>query len=123
MTQRRVDGLVGLAQNFQVDGVEGQLGQDAGQNRRDPHKGVEQAGDQAAQQACHQSQQQGHPDIAARQQSHDADRAAGTERAVHRQVGHIQNAIGDVHADGHNTPDQALRAGSRQSAGQICQSR
>ena len=36
-----VDGLVGFAQYFQVDGVEGQLGQDAGQNRRDPHKSME----------------------------------------------------------------------------------
>ena len=57
----------------------------------------------------------------AAQQQHDAHGAAGAHRTVHRQVRHIQNAVGDVHADGHNAPDDALGAGARQCAGQVAQ--
>ena len=37
-----------------------------------------------------------------------ADRAARAEGAVNGQIGHIQNAVGNVHADGHDAPDEAL---------------
>ena len=37
-----------------------------------------------------------------------AIRAAGAEGAVNGQVRHIQNAVGNVHADGHDAPDEAL---------------
>ena len=117
-----VDGLVGLAQDLQVDGIEGQLGQDAGQDGGDAHEGVQQAGDQAAGQAGDEGQQQSHPDVLPGQQGHDADRAAGAKGAVHRQVRHIQDAVGDVDADGHDAPDQALGTGPRQRAGQVRQS-
>ena len=38
------------------------------------------------------------------------------------QVGYIQNTVGQVHANGHDTPDKALCTGTRQSARQVCQS-
>ena len=117
-----VDGLVGFAHDLQVDRVQGQLGQDTGEDRRDAHKGVQQSGDEPAGQARDEGQDQGGPDVLAREQGHDADRAAGAERVVHRQVGHIQDAVGQVDANGHDAPDQALCAGSRQRAGQVCQS-
>ena len=108
-----VDGLVGLAHDLQVDGVEGQLSQDAGQDGRDAHKGVEQAGDKAGSKAGQHSHQQCCPDVHAGKQAHDAHRAAGTEAAVHGQVGYIQNTVGQVHANGHDTPDKPLRTGTR----------
>ena len=117
-----VDGLVGLAHDLQVDRIEGQLGQDTGQDRRDAHEGVQQSGDKAAGQPRDKGQDQGGPDVLPGQQGHDADRAAGAEGVVHRQVGHIQDAVGQVDADSHDAPDQALCAGPRQRAGQVCQS-
>ena len=117
-----VDGLVGLAHDLQVDGVEGQLGQDAGKDGRDAHEGVEQAGDEAGGKARQHSHEERHPDVLPRQQAHDADCTAGAEGAVHGQVGHIKDAVGEVNADGHDAPDQALCARTRQSAGQVRQS-
>jgi len=117
-----IDGLVCLAHDLQVDGVEGQLGQDACQDGRDPHESVEQAGDKARCQACHQSRQQRDPDVLAREQAHDANRAARAKGAIHGQVRHIQDAIGQVNANGHNAPDKALRTGAGQRTGQVCQS-
>ena len=117
-----IDGLVGLAHDLQVDGVEGQLSQDAGQDGRDAHKGVEQAGDKAGGEARQHGGQQGHPDVLAREQAHDADCAAGAEGAVHGQVRHIKDAVGKVNADGHDAPDEALCARTRQSTGQVRQS-
>ena len=117
-----VDGLVGFAHDLQVDGVESQLGQDAGQNGRDAHEGVQQAGDKACQKARQQRHEQRDPDVLAREQAHDAHSAAGAEGAVHGQVGHIQDAVGEINADGHDAPDKALCTGTRQSARQVCQS-
>ena len=44
------------------------------------------------------------PDVLAREQAHDADCAAGAEGAVHGQVRHIKDAVGEVNADGHDAP-------------------
>ena len=45
---------------------------------------------------------------------HDGHGAAGGQRAVHRQISYIQNTEGDVDADGHQAPDQALGHSARQ---------
>ena len=114
-----VDGLVGLAHDLQVDGVQSQLSQDAGQNGGDAHKGVQQAGDKAGGQTGQHRHQQCQPDVHAGKQAHDAHGTAGAERAVHGQIGHVQNAVGQVYANGHDAPDQALRTGTRQSTRQV----
>ena len=101
------------AHDAQVDGVEGQLGENAGQNGGDAAEGVEKARDQTRQHTGHDCAQQWPARWAAPLMVHnDADRAAGTQRAVHRQICNIQNAIGDVNANGHHTPDQALCNGA-----------
>ena len=108
-----IDGLVGLAHDLQVDGIQRQLGQDACQNGGNAHKGVQQAGDKAGSKAGQHSHQQCCPDIHAGKQAHDAHCAAGAKAAVHGQVGYIQNTVGQVHANGHDTPDKPLRTGTR----------
>ena len=120
MGQQYVDaagrqGLVRLAQDLQVHGPEHHLGQDARQNGRDTQQHVEQARHRAGQQAGQHGAQHGDPWAVAREQQHGTHRRAGAEGAVHGQVGNIQNFIGNVNADGHHAPDQALgqRAGDR----------
>ena len=117
-----IDSLIGLAHDFEVDGIQRKLGQDTGKDSRDSHKSVQDAGDKACQQACQQRHEQRDPDILAGQQAHDAHCAAGAKGTIHGQVSHIQNAVGQIHANGHDAPDKALCAGTRQSARQICQS-
>ena len=114
-----VDGLVGLAHDLQVDGVEGQLGQDTSQNGRDAHKGVEQTGDKAGGQTGQQGDEERCPDVHAGEQAHNADRAAGAKGTVYGQVSHIQDAVGQVHTNGHDAPDEALRTGTGQGTGQV----
>ena len=117
-----VDGLIGLAHDFEVNGIQRKLGQDAGKDGRNAHKCVQDTGDEAGQQACQQRHEQGDPDVLAGQQAHDAHCTAGAKGAVHGQIGHVQNTVGQVHANGHDTPDKALCTGTRQSARQVCQS-
>ena len=62
--------------------------------------------------AGHAEQRQ--PRIQPRADQHDADRAAGCQRAVHRQIRDIQDAEGDVHTDRHDAPDKPLRDRARQ---------
>ena len=81
---------------------------------------MEQSGDKARQNARAKGDQHGKPDVHAGHHAHNTDRAAKAQRSVHRQVGHIQNAEGNVNADGHNGPDQALRQRARHSVHQCC---
>ena len=114
-----IDGLVGLAHDLQVDGIEGQLGQDAGKDGRDAHKSMEQAGDQTSGKARQQRHEERRPDVHAGEQAHDADCAAGAKGAVHGQVCDIKDAVGQVHTNGHDAPDEALRTGAGQRTGQV----
>ncbi len=59
------------------------------------------------------------PDVHAGEQAHNADRAAGGKRAVHRQIRHVKDAVGDIYADRHDAPDEALRTGTGQGTGQV----
>ena len=47
------------------------------------------------------------------QRQNNAHGAAGAERAVHGQVGHVEDLIGDVNANGHYTPDKTLSGRAR----------
>ena len=108
------DGQVGLASHEpQVHGVQGKLGQNTGQDGGDAAAGMEEARDKARQHAREKGAQQGDPGIAAQAHQHDAQGAAGSQSAVHRQVRHIQDPVGHIDADGHNAPQEALghRAG------------
>ena len=48
-------------------------------------------------------------------------KAARAKAAVHRQVRNVQNFAGQIDADGHHTPDQALCHSARQAADQLCE--
>ena len=108
------DGQVGFAaaraeaHDAEVDRIQRQLGQNTGQNSRDAAGRVEQARNKARQHTCCRSRQQGKPHRHPVKHHNNADRTAGTKRAVDRQIGHIQDAVGQVDADGHNAPDKAL---------------
>ena len=107
--------LIGLAAHDpQVDGVEGQLGQNTGQNGGDAAFRVEQAGDKAGQHTCQKGAQQRGPSVQTCPDQHDGHGTAGGQRSVHRQISYIQNTEGDVDADGHQAPDQALGHSARQ---------
>ena len=114
------DGLIGLAAHDpQIDGVQSQLRQNTGQNGGDAAPGMEKSGDQTGQHAGYQRAQHREPRVQARPDQHHAHSAASGQRAVHRQVGNVQNTEGDVDADGHNAPGQTLR----DSAGQCVHQR
>ena len=107
------------AHDAEVDRVQRQLGQDTGQNGRDAAGRVEQAGDKARQHTGRRGGQQRQPDRRTVEHHDNADRAASAKRAVDRQIGHIEDAVGQVDADCHNAPDKALghRAGHRVDQG------
>ena len=89
------DGLIGLAgasapaHDLEVDGIKGQLGQNAGQQRLDTHGGMEQAGDESCRHAREEPPQQRHGDAVAVDDHHDAHGAAGAHGAVHGQIGDV----------------------------------
>ena len=100
--------------SVQVDGIQCQLGQNTGQNGGDAAFRVEQAGDKAGQHTCQKGAQQRGPSVQTCPDQHDGHGTAGGQRSVHRQISYIQNTEGDVDADGHQAPDQALGHSARQ---------
>ena len=101
--------LVCLAvHDAQIDRIQRKLRQDTGENGRNTAARVEKTGDEACQHTGEHRAQQGDPGIEAAADQHDADSAAGCQRAVDGQVRHVQNAEGDVNADGHNAPGETL---------------
>ena len=111
-----IQALVGLhAQDSQIHGPQTQLGQNTGQNGGNAAFRVEKAGYKAGNHAGQHSTQHGDPHIAAADHQHHANAAAGAERTVHRKVGNLQHTVGNIQANGHDTPDHALgyRAGQR----------
>lgn len=83
------DGQVGHAHDVQVDGVQGDLGQDTGQDGRDAQEGVEQAGDESGSQTGQDGDEQGGGDRPAVENEHHGDGAAGGEAAVYGQVSKV----------------------------------
>ena len=61
----------------------------------------------------HRGQHSG-PYVPAGDHKHNENSAAGTEGTVDGQIGYIQDLIGDINADGHKAPDQALGYGAGQ---------
>ena len=103
------DGLVGgHAHDAQIDGIQRKLGQDPGQNGGDAEAGVQQAGAETGEHAGQDGDQKGRPGRTAGQNQHDRHGTARREGAVDRQIGEIQQAEGDIDAERHNPPDQAL---------------
>ena len=98
---------------MQIDGVERQLGQNAGEDGGNAEGGVENAGDEAGQHTGDDGGDERHRHGTAVQRQNNAHGAAGAERAVHGQVGHIEDLIGDVNANGHYTPDKTLSGRAR----------
>ena len=108
------DGHVGaVAHDPQVDGVEGQLGQNSGQNARDAHFCVQNSGDSSGDAAGDQGSHQGDGGGDAADDHDRGHRAPGAQGAVYRQVRKVQDFIGDVHPQRHQAPDQALGYGVR----------
>ena len=110
------DGLIGFAvHDAQVNGIERKLRQNAGQDRGNAAFGVEHPRDKACQHPTDKRAQQRQPRVHARADQHDSCRTAGGDGAVDGQIRNVQNTEGDVHADGHQAPDEALsrRAGQR----------
>ena len=104
------DGLIGLAvHDAKIDRVKRKLRQNAGQDRGNAAFGVEHPRDKAREHPTDKRAQQRQPRVHARADQHDSCRTAGGDGAVDGQVGHIENAEGNVDADGHQTPDEALR--------------
>ena len=114
-TEIRTDAL-----DPQVDGIEGKLGQDTGEDGRDAHGGMEDAGDRTGQHAHDEGNEGGQPGIDAAGDQDRRDGAAGGERAVHRQVRDIQDAEGDVDPDGHDAPDETLGHGAGKLVKKLC---
>ena len=108
------DGQVCHPHDVQVDGVQGDLGENAGENRGNAQQGVEQTGDQpGGQTGQHGDEQGGGGGPAVEDQDH-GDGAAGGKGAVYGQIGKVQQAEGDVDAESHKPPDQPLGDVARQ---------
>ena len=105
----------------QVDGVEGQLGQNTRQDGGDAAGGMQHTGGQPGQHTRQHRRQHCQPGVPAHADAQGRHRAAGSQGAVHRQIGHIQYFIGDIDADGHNAPDQPLPRGAGQGVEQAYQ--
>ena len=80
---------------------------------------MQQSGDGTGNHPRDEGAQQRHPDIDPIGHQHDTYRAAGAHGSIHRQVGQIQDLKGDIDADGHEPPNQALGQGARQRIEQI----
>ena len=107
------------AEDAQVDGIERKLGQNARQNRRDAHERVENARREAGEHADQKRRDHRDPHVAAADDEHGGHRAAGCDAAVHRQIGHIEDSIGNIHANRHDAPDHALRTGAGERVKQL----
>ena len=97
------------AHGCQVDRPQTQLGENTGENGGNAALGMEKAGDQTGKTAGDECAQHGNPEAPAVYDHHNTDHTAGTEGAVHRQIGKVQNPVGDVQPDCHDAPDQSLR--------------
>lgn len=103
------DRLIRLAlHDAQVDRVERELREDTGKDGGNAALRVKKARDKTRQHTGEHRAQKRRPRAHARANEHHADRAAGGERAVHRQIRHVKDAVGDVYADRHDAPDQTL---------------
>ncbi len=77
--------------------------------------------------ACHQSGEHAgsgsrehcHPDVAAAEHQHDAHGASGTHGPVYGQISDIEDPVGQVDADRHDSPDKPLCGCARKCVDKI----
>ena len=116
----RIDRDVRLAaHDAQVDGEQRELRQDTGENGRNTHKGMQDAGDETREHTGEERAQQRDPEIDAVRHQHEADCAARCHGAVNGQIGKIEHLEGDVHADCHEAPDETLCHRARKRGEQV----
>ena len=105
--------------NAQIDGVQRKLCKNAGENRRNAHGCVKQPGHQSGEKAYQESTQDSHPGIDTGCDHDGSDSAACSHGTIDGEISDIKNAIRDVHANGHQSPDQTLRDSTRKSIEQF----
>ena len=110
-----VQRLIGLhAHNGQVDRPQAQLRQNAREDGWDAARRVQKPRDQSGEHTGQDGGQERYPHVAAACNQHYAHGAPGAEGTVHRQVGNVQQLIGNIEPNGHNAPDQPLGNGAGQ---------
>ena len=109
-----IESDLGLPHDLEVDRPQHELSENTGKNGGDAHKGVEYAGDKSRQHTRNKGKQQRQPHRLSRGNGHGADRRAGADGAVNRQVGYVKHLVGDINAYGHYAPDYTLSNGGRQ---------
>ena len=82
---------------------------------------MQQTGRKTRKQTRSYGDQQRRPCRPARDDEHDRHGAAGGERPVDRQIGDVEQAERDVHAQRHDAPNEALRNTAGQARNQIRQ--
>ena len=100
--------------DLEVDGEQSGHGDDAGQEIAHPQAYMDHAGEQTCQGAHSHGSHQSQPGVHASCQQDGGDCCAQGERAVHPQVGEVQNGIGDIDAEGNQRVNQALGQGADQ---------
>ena len=103
-----IDRHICLSHNIQIDGIQGDLGENTRQNIRDTQLCVQEPGDQSGHNSRKERHQQRQLGIPAAHHQHNAHSAAGCQTAVNRQVRNIQHTEGHIHTQRHNAPDQTL---------------
>ena len=98
----------------EVDRIERQLGQYAGEDGRNSALGVEQPSDKPGEHTGKHRHQSGEPDVDAVDCQQYAHRSAKAQSAVDREVRYVQHTVCDIHAHGHKTPYQPLTEHSGQ---------
>ena len=81
-----------------------QLRQDSRQDGRNPKLRMQQPRQQSRSHTHYGGRRQRRYRVNPRQQQNRIDGGAGTQAAVHRQIGIIQNAVGHCDAQRHNAP-------------------
>ena len=109
------DGEVAFAaHDVHIDGVEGKLGKNTGKNSGNAQHGMQQTGAQTGKRTCQHCTEQCQQGVHAADDAHGSDGAAGAKAVIYREVGVVQNLIGDGNADCHDAPDEPLSQGSGQ---------
>ena len=109
------NGLIGLSHDIQVNRVQGDLCQNSGQDVRNSHHRVKNARHKSRDNAADKCNKKCRERIHAPEDHHGADTAAERKRAVAGHIREVQDAECQIHAECHNTPDQALCQASRHS--------
>ena len=109
------DGEIALAaHDVHIDGVEGQLGEDTGKDGRNAQYGMQKPGAKTGKRPGQHRAKQCQQGVHAADDAHGGNGAAGTKAVIYREVGVIQDLVGDGHADGHDAPYKPLCQGAGQ---------